>query len=72
MLDTLREDFARIPALLAAEGPDQPDITVSLAEAPDEVVEALVDHVDEPAPEPGRDEPAAPEPVAMAEQMGLF
>ena len=61
MADTLRADFARIPDLLAHEGPEQPDIHVSLAEAPDEVVEALVDPVDEPAPEP--------EPV---EQMGLF
>jgi DNA polymerase len=72
MVDTLRADFARIPDLLAAEGPEQPQIHVSLAEAPEEVVEALVDPVDEPAPEPEPDEPAAPEPVAMAQQMGLF
>jgi DNA polymerase len=72
MLDTLRADFARIPELLALEAPDQPDVAVTLDEAPDEVGELLVEHVSEPAPEPEPDEPAAPEPAVLAEQMGLF
>ena len=72
MLDTLRADFARIPELLALESPDQPDVAITLDGAPDEVGEVLIERVEEPAPEPEPDEPAAPEPPALAEQMGLF
>lgn len=72
MEDTLRADFARVPELLALDAPEQPDVEITLADAPDEVAGLLVEHVAEPAPEPRRDEPAAPEPPALAEQMGLF
>ncbi len=77
MVDTLRADFARIPDLLALDAPGQPDVAVTLDEAPDEVGELLVEHVHEPAPEPEPGEPPAPEPQApeppvLAEQMGLF
>jgi DNA polymerase len=61
-LDTLREDFARIPALLAEPAPDVPPA----AEVPEPAIE-------EPAaaaePEPGPPSPPAP---ARDEQMGLF
>jgi len=74
MLDTLRADFARIPALLALDPPQQPDVAVSLDEAPDEVGELLVEHGSEPAPEPEPGprpgEPATPPEPAV--QMGLF
>jgi len=74
MLDTLRADFARIPALLALDPPQQPDVAVSLDEAPDEVGELLVEHASEPAPEPEPGprpgEPATPPEPAV--QMGLF
>ncbi len=72
MVDTLRADFARIPGLLALDAPEQPDVAITLDGAPDEVGEVLVERVDEPAPEPEPEEPAAPEPPALAEQMGLF
>ena len=72
MADTLRADFARIPELVAREVPEQPRVAMSPADAPDDVVQALGERVDEPAPEPEPEEPAAPEPVALAEQMGLF
>ena len=60
MLETLREDFARIPDLLAQEAPDQPE-GVEEAEPVVEVPEIV-----EPDPEP--------EPVADAEieQIALF
>lgn len=61
MLDTLRADFARIPALLALPLPDQPE--------GDEEAEELIEDVPEPAPEPVEDE--APEPVEI-EQIALF
>jgi DNA polymerase len=65
MVDVLRADFQRIPELLAASAPDQPD--VSGEEEP--VVEAPENEVPQ-ALEPERE----PEPVgaASAEQLGLF
>jgi DNA polymerase len=59
MLDVLREDFARIPELLALPEPDQP-----VPDAPPEL----------PVPEPelaAEDPPREPEVVA-ASQLGLF
>ncbi len=62
MLDTLREDFARIPALLAKPPVDQPQ--AEAIELPDPEPEPLVEDVRDPAPEP--------QPALVAEQMGLF
>jgi len=62
MLDTLREDFARIPALLAKPPVDQPHAEV--IELPEPEPEPLVEDVRDPAPEP--------QPALVAEQMGLF
>jgi DNA polymerase len=62
MVDTLRQDFARIPALLAKPHPDQPGLHV--VEVPEPEPEPLVEDVIEPAPEP--------QPALVAEQMGLF
>jgi uracil-DNA glycosylase len=82
MVDTLREDVARIPGLLALDAPEQPDVEITLAGAPDEVGELLIERVSEPAPEPELEDPAAPEPRAqdgepdpappLAEQIALF
>jgi uracil-DNA glycosylase len=62
MVDTLREDFARIPELLARPAPDQPAPEAPAAPEPEPV--PLVDEVPDVAPEP--------QPALMAEQMGLF
>ena len=62
MVDTLREDFARIPALLAKPPVDQPQAEV--VELPVAEPEPLVEDVRDPAPEP--------QPALVAEQMGLF
>ena len=56
MLQTLREDFARLPALLAAGPPAQPRL------------DALPEAVPEPALEPAAEPATAPE----ADQLGLF
>jgi uracil-DNA glycosylase len=61
MADTLREDFARIPALLAKPHVDQPEPE---PEAEVVVPEPLVADVPDAAPEP--------QPALVAEQMGLF
>jgi DNA polymerase len=58
--DTLREDFARLPALLERPGPDQPEL------AP---VTAVL--VPEPEPDTSDEQPGAEEPPG-AEQLGLF
>jgi hypothetical protein len=63
MLDTLREDFARIPDLLAKPSPDQPALEATEV-VPQPEPESLVEEVVEPAPEP--------EPALAVEQMGLF
>ena len=72
MVDVLREDVARIPGLLALGSPERPAGAASLDGDPLEAGEVLVERVDEPAPEPGPEEPLAPEPPVLAEQMGLF
>ena len=60
MLDTLRGDFARIPALLALDAPGAPDVAEPIvAAAPPRAIEP------EPEPEP------APEPEPEP-QLGLF
>jgi uracil-DNA glycosylase family 4 len=62
MLETLREDFARLPELLALGAPEQPPA----AEEPDEP---------EPTPEPPAEAQAAPDrPPTLTEvdQLGLF
>jgi len=58
MLETLREDFARLPELLALGAPEQPDP----AEPPEALVEAT------PEPEPDAVEERPPE----EDQLGLF
>jgi uracil-DNA glycosylase len=65
MVETLREDFARIPDLLAKPAPDQPEDDVA-EEAPPPEPEPLVAAGDVPdvAPEP--------QPALVAEQMDLF
>ena len=68
MVDTLREDFARIPALLAKPPVDQPEpeagpIEIEVVE-PEPEPRSLVDDVPDAAPEP--------QPALVAEQMGLF
>jgi DNA polymerase len=63
MVDTLRQDFARIPPLLEKPSPDQPELHAAESE-PEPEPEPLVEDVLEPAPEP--------QPALMAEQMGLF
>jgi uracil-DNA glycosylase family 4 len=69
MLQTLRDDFKRIPELLALGPPEQPpevefaldgDLPLDLEEALDEVPEALVEV------------PALAEPEPPGEQLGLF
>lgn len=60
MLETLREDFARLPELLALGPPEQP---------------APLELTPEPEPEPDARATAEPEtlqPVAEADQLGLF
>jgi uracil-DNA glycosylase family 4 len=62
MLETLREDFARLPELLALDAPEQPPA----AEEPDEP---------EPTPEPPAEAQAPPDrPPTLTEvdQLGLF
>ena len=60
MLDTLREDFARLPGLLALDAPAQPAPVVEVEPAPPPRPEART-----PDPEPI----VAPDPV---DQLGLF
>jgi uracil-DNA glycosylase len=59
MLDVLREDFARIPELLARPAPDQP--------APDAPPEPAI-----PEPELAAEEPEREPEVVAASQLGLF
>src|SRR3954471_11734792 len=58
MLETLRADFPRIPALLAQPAPDQPEPVPEVAP--------------EPEPEPMPAPEVEPEPEAEREQLGLF
>ena len=62
MLATLREDFQRIPSLLALGPPSQPRALALVPDLPD-----LAQELPDPQPE-ALPEPAAPEP----EQLGLF
>jgi DNA polymerase len=62
MLETLREDFARLPELLALGAPEQPE--------PIPVPEAQAAGAEEPAGEHAGG--PAPEPDAAADQLGLF
>jgi DNA polymerase len=71
MLETLREDFARLPDLLALGPPEQP--------APQEVTAPEPEPAPEPGPEPARelaaDGTAAPAPAqdrGEIDQLGLF
>jgi DNA polymerase len=75
MLETLREDFSRLPALLALAAPELPELDEPAV--PDEYPE----HVDEAPPEPEAPlAPVAPEPALLptapgardAPQLGLF
>jgi DNA polymerase len=59
LMDTLREDFARLPALLARPAPEQP-------EAPGPV-EPEIEAAFEPDPEPAPEQPPPPD-----DQLGLF
>jgi DNA polymerase len=61
--DTLREDFARLPALLQEPAPDQPELEEPVAVAPPDLVEGR------PGVEP--DDPGEQSPPG-AEQLGLF
>jgi uracil-DNA glycosylase family 4 len=61
MLETLREDFARLPALLALGAPEQPQ---EIPELPDEAPAAT--------PEPASAGEGADEAESEADQLGLF
>jgi uracil-DNA glycosylase len=63
MLDAVREDFARIPALLALPALDQPDPAPRAAPVPEPALAVV-------PPEPAPEAPAVPEP--MAGQLDLF
>jgi uracil-DNA glycosylase family 4 len=72
MLDTLREDFARLPALLALDAPPQPQPAETVPSASARGASSPAS----PRPEPelareAETEPAAPEPKP-ATQLGLF
>jgi DNA polymerase len=66
MLDTLREDFARLPALLALPAPAQPEAAES---EPVDEGEAEAVAAAEPEPLAEAEPLAEPDPI---EQLGLF
>jgi uracil-DNA glycosylase len=73
MLETLREDFAKLPELLALGAPEQPPATVAIPE-----IEAPPPGLSEPQPpasqrdgQPGSDAGAG-EPAGPSDQLGLF
>jgi uracil-DNA glycosylase family 4 len=73
MLETLREDFAKLPELLALGAPEQPPATVAIPE-----IEAPPPELSEPQPpasqrdgQPGSDAGAG-EPAGPSDQLGLF
>ena len=66
MLDTLREDFARLPELLAQGAPQQPDWTSAPEPEIDDVAAASGDAVDAQRSVP------APAVQAEPDQLGLF
>jgi uracil-DNA glycosylase len=69
MLETLREDFARLPAILAEGPPDQPAPTEHI-----EILEELERAVPAPEPQPEPQPEPDPEPVGVSahDQLGLF
>jgi len=78
MLETLREDFARLPELLAMGPPEQPPglrepaetiLSEDPAAAPDATVEPTAPHA--PVPSPASPRAAQPDPPP-ADQLGLF
>ncbi len=79
LLDTLREDVARIPELLALEPPEQPAVAEPVAPEPELAAEPsppepAAEPEAAPEPEPAAEPEAAPEPEPPAEppQLGLF
>jgi uracil-DNA glycosylase len=64
MLETLREDFTRLPALLALGAPDQPP-----PEAPPEIAEETIEQVHTVAPVTGV---GTTESAGEDDQLGLF
>jgi len=67
MLETLREDFARLPALLSQGAPPQPDLTSTPEIDPRELAAARAQVED--ADDAGAADPPSPNP---ADQLGLF
>jgi uracil-DNA glycosylase family 4 len=69
MLETLREDFARLPELLAMGAPEQP-----LAQAPGAGEPPELEDVPEPADSPDQPDPraSAADVPLEADQLGLF
>jgi uracil-DNA glycosylase len=75
MLETLREDFARLPELLALGAPEQSGLDVAELEAAElQQLERSRAAPDPPAEHAGEDrgEPRAPTQAAEADQLGLF
>jgi len=77
MLETLREDFARLPELLAMDAPPQPEPEAEPEPVVPEPEYAAVAAERRPEPEPEREAqepPAAPEPPEPPDdrQLGLF
>jgi uracil-DNA glycosylase len=66
MLETLREDFARLPELLAQGAPEQPDWTKAPEVDPRELADATA------GAEVADRGAASPPPPAEADQLGLF
>ncbi len=72
MLETLREDFARLPELLALGAPEQPttDPAAETATVPEPEPPPELDRPG--APQPARGAPGASERGAEPDQLGLF
>jgi hypothetical protein len=71
MLETLREDFTRLPALLALGAPEQPPVQAvpELAEPPEPAEAPGAPE----SPERARESPsAAPKQGSELDQLGLF
>ncbi len=68
--DTLRADFAKLPALLALPALDQPEAEEPVEERAQAALAAAPQHAPEPRPEPQRG--SEPEPTVSAQQLGLF
>ncbi len=84
MLETLREDFAQLPSLLALGAPEQPSVQPpaeigdesSAGQAPDGADPSLAAHNEDPGEPPQREEQADPPRTEraqqQADQLGLF